>query len=67
MDWVRKAVAALIGRPREYEARLFYVDARLVDDVAVFSCGCRFMWSRPDVPPKICAAHRAIIDAEVSA
>lgn len=52
-------------KPRTVE--LLYKRGKLVQDFAVFSCGCRFNWARPDEPPRICQAHRAMIDAEVSA
>ena len=54
-------------RRKPKTARLLYSQGRLENDVAVFSCGCRFSWAHPDEPPTICQAHRAIIDAEVTA
>lgn len=61
------AVAAGKARRPKKVVELLYKQGRLDDDYAVFSCGCRYRWSRPDEAPTVCAAHRAIIDSEVSA
>lgn len=61
------AVAILGARRKPRAARLLYSQGKLVDNFAVFSCGCRFNWARPTEPATICAAHKSIIDAEVAA
>ncbi len=62
------AVAAWFKRPQlKREVRLLYRRGELVNDYAVFSCGCRFNYANPAEPPTICQAHKAIIDAEVAA
>ncbi len=60
------AVVAAAKRRKPKEVRLLYRRGELIDDHAVFSCGCRFNYAKPSEPPTICAAHRAIIDAEVA-
>lgn len=59
------AVLRILRQPAK-SARLLYTQGQLVDNFAVFSCGCRFNWSNAGEAPKICAAHKAIIDSEVA-
>lgn len=42
-------------------------DGQIVGDEAIFRCGCRFHWVDGTRPPKLCAAHKAIVEAEVAA
>lgn len=67
--WLAVLVIAInLGsrRPKR-TVKLLYRRGELVDDYAVFSCGCRFNYANPREKPTICAAHKAIIDAEVAA
>ncbi len=62
------AAAAWMKAPKaKREVKLLYKRGELVGDFAVFSCGCRFNYARKEEAPTICAAHKAIIDAEVAA
>lgn len=67
--WSVVLVAALLCG-RRYEKRrlrLLYPSApRVVGREAVFSCGCSFDLDLPS-ERVLCAAHRALIDAEVAA
>ncbi len=70
MIWLGVLVlgAVLLKQRREPRAvELLYRRGELVGNYAVFSCGCRFNYSQPSEPPKICSAHKALIDAEVAA
>jgi hypothetical protein len=52
---------------RKLEYRMLYGRGHLVGDKVLMECGCRFSWADPREKPVICAAHKAIIAAEVAA
>lgn len=64
------AVVAL-GKKRKKTktVELLYKQGSVENDEVYFSCGCRFKWvpiGAVQQEPRICQAHRALIDAEVA-
>lgn len=61
------AIAIYSKRRHRRTVKLLYRgQARIDVDTAIFPCGCRFSLVDPDLRT-LCAAHNAIITAEVSA
>lgn len=60
------AAALLRRRESKKKVKMLFRGGELVNDYAVFPCGCRFPWTNPTLHRRICAGHQAIIDAEVS-
>lgn len=59
-------LVVVLKRRRQRRVRLLYRYGQLVNEEVVFPCGCRFHWTDLD-QRVICEAHKAIIDAEVTA
>lgn len=56
-----------LGKPKKQEYRMIYGRGQLLGDKVIMDCGCRFNWADECEKPTICAAHKAIIAAEVAA
>lgn len=62
-----EAICRFFKPKRKLEYRMLYGRGHLVGDKVLMECGCRFNWADPRERPTICAAHKAIIAAEVAA
>lgn len=68
--WLFIEAVCRVFRPkpkRKLEYRMLYGRGQLVGGNVLMECGCRFNWADTRERPTICAAHKAIIAAEVAA
>ena len=65
--FVDAAIRLFTPKPKKKEYRVLYGRGQLLGDKVVMDCGCRFNWADEREKPVVCAAHKAIIAAEVAA